>query len=155
MKPVLGSSELTQVGIVVENIEKTKHKWAAFLGMDAPDTIDLAADPNITQTQFNGEPTPNASCKIAVFRFGSVQMDLIEPNDAPSSWRDFLEQKGEGIHHIAFNVSNTQQKLDAVAELGIGVRHRAIYGDGSGEYVYLDSQAALGCIVETMESYEK
>ena len=153
MQPILGTTTMVQVGIVVHNIDATKAKWAQFLGMSAPETLTLTADPKLTEITYKAQPSTHTTCKLAIFHFGNVQMDLIEPDDCPSSWRTFLEEKGEGIHHIAFGVTDTQDKLDKAAEMGIGVLQRAKFGNLAGEYVYLDSQAALGCIVETLESY--
>jgi len=154
MNPILGTTTMTQVAIVVKDIEKTKDKWAQFLGMEqAPPTVHSGDDPAIVQAVYKGQPAPKAKCKMAFFQFGQVEMELIEPNGEPSTWQDFLDEKGEGIHHIAFGVKNTDEKLAAAEKIGMPVVQRGKYGDGNGEYAYLDSYGDLKCIVETLESY--
>jgi hypothetical protein len=38
-----------------------------------------------------------------------VQLELIEPNEAHSVWRDEMERLEEGLHHIAFTVDNIDE----------------------------------------------
>ena len=54
------------------------------------------------ETVYRGQPTP-ARAKFVLFQLTeSIGLDLIEPDEHPSVWRGFLDQNGEGIHHIAF-----------------------------------------------------
>ena len=69
-----------------------------------------------------------------------------------STWQDFLDEHGEGIHHIAFPVKNTDEKIKR-REIRRGLRARGKYGGGNGEYAYLDFTKDLKCLMETLESY--
>ncbi|MCL2243018.1 MAG: VOC family protein [Treponema sp.] len=153
MKGLLKTSEIIQVGIIVKNIEKTKTKWADFFGVPVPPTVD-AGDYEITQTKYKGKGAPKAKCKMAFFSAGAnMQLELIQPNGEKSTWQDFLDTKGEGIHHIAFKVKDTEAILETCREKGIKCVQQGKYGDASGEYAYLDAVKDLKCIVETLESY--
>ena len=153
MAALLGTNALMQVAIVVKDIETTKVKWAEFFGIDPPPTMG-SGKYEITQTVYKGEPAPDAACKMAFFSVGpNVQLELIEPNGAKSTWQDFLDEKGEGIHHIAFGVKNTDEKVAACEKAGMKLVQRGKYGDGSGEYAYFDSVPDLKCIIETLESF--
>ena len=154
MAGVVGTNLFAQVGFIVRDVETTKRKWAAFLGVDVPETQPLG-DYEITGTTFMGQPAPKASCKMAFFDVGpGLQLELIEPNDEPSTWRNFLNEHGEGMHHIAFQVRDSARQVASAEAAGLKLVQHGVYGDGSGEYNYLDAPD-LKCIVELLESYQK
>jgi methylmalonyl-CoA epimerase len=153
MAGLLNTNAITQVAIIVKDIEKTKVKWAEFFGIPVPSTVE-AGEYEITQTVYKGEPAPNAKCKMAFFNAGpNMQLELIQPNGEKSTWQDFLDEHGEGIHHIAFSVNGTQKHLEVCEKQGIKCIQRGKYGDGGGEYAYLDTFNDFKCIIETLESY--
>lgn len=154
MPGVLGTNVVAQVGLIVRDVEEAKKKWAEFLGVEVPPTQPIG-DYAVTGTEFNGEPAPNAYCWMAFFDVGpGMQLELIQPNEAPSTWRNFLEEKGEGIHHIAFQVNDSKIAVANAEGAGLKLIQRGVYGDGSGEYNYFDAPA-LKCVIETLESYKK
>ena len=154
MAGVVGTHLFAQVGFIVKDVEETKRKWAAFLGVDVPNTVD-GGEYAVTGTTFMGEPVPEANCLMAFFDVGpGLQLELIQPNDAPSTWRNFLNEHGEGMHHIAFQVRDSAGKVASAEAAGLKLIQHGKYGDGSGEYNYLDAPE-LKCIVELLESYEK
>ena len=152
MVGVVGTHLVAQVGFIVKDVEETKKKWAAFLGVEVPPTQPIG-DYAVTQTKFQGEPAPEAYCWMAFFDVGpGLQLELIQPNDQPSTWRIFLEEHGEGIHHVAFQVKDSAACVARAEEAGLKLVQKGVYGDGSGEYNYLDAPE-LKCIVELLESY--
>ena len=155
MAALLKTNTIIQVGLIVKDIEKTKKKWAEFFGIAVPQTVE-AGDYKITQTKYKGKPAPKAACKMAFFEAGpGMKLELIQPNGEKSTWQDFLDKNGEGIHHIAFKVNGTSKILEACSQAGIKCVQQGKYGDAGGEYAYLDTFKDLKCIVETLESYSK
>ena len=101
-----------------------------------------------------GQPAPDANCWMAFFTVGpGVQIELIQPNGVKSTWQDFLDQHGEGIHHIAFNVKNMDEKIARCEDFGMKCVQRGKYGGGNGEYAYMDAHGDLKCLIELLESY--
>ena len=155
MASILGTHVVTQVGFIVRDIEAAKRKFAQFFGVEAPVHFD-GGKFEITGTTVNGQPAPDANCLLAFFDAGpNVQIELIQPNGVKSTWQDFLDEHGEGIHHIAFQVKGMDEKLLACENFGLKTVQRGKYGDGSGEYAYLDATTDLKCIVELLENYPK
>ena len=105
----LGTLRVSQIGFIVRDIETTKEKLAAFLGIPVPPTVG-GGDFAITQTTVNGQPAPDANCQMAFFDLENIQLELIQPNGVKSTWQDFLDTRGEGIHHIAFGVKGTDER---------------------------------------------
>ena len=154
MAGIVGTHLFAQVGFIVKDVEASKRKWAAFLGVPVPDTQPVG-DYAVTGTTYKGQPAPGASCLMAFFDVGpGLQLELIQPNEAPSTWRDFLNKHGEGMHHIAFQVKDSAQQVANAEAAGLKLVQHGVYGDGSGEYNYLDAPD-LHCIVELLESYGK
>ncbi|MCL2208825.1 MAG: VOC family protein [Treponema sp.] len=155
MPALLGNSTIIQVGIIVKNIEETKKKWASFFGIPVPVTVQ-AGEYETTQTKYKGNDAPKAKCQMAFFEAGpNMQLELIQPNGEKSTWQDFLDEKGEGIHHIAFSVKDTKKVIETCEKEGFKCVQQGKYGDASGEYAYLDTEKTLKCVIETLESYSR
>lgn len=148
-KGILGTKIVTQIGFVVNDIEKTSQAFADFLGVEKPqwsltDTIDK------THGEFNGQPCP-ARAKLAFFHVGeTLDIELIEPDETPSIWRNVLNEKGEGVHHIAFVVNGMKEKILALEGNGMKLLQRGEYT--GGRYAYIDCVDQLKTIVELLEN---
>ena len=154
MKGIVGTKMLAQIGFIVKDIEAAKKKWAVFLGVEEPETQPVG-DYAVTQTKFMGKPAPEADCLMTFFDVGpNLQLELIQPNDKSSTWRNFLEEHGEGMHHVAFQVKDSKACVASAEAAGLKLVQHGVYGDGSGEYNYLDAPD-LKCVVELLESYNR
>ena len=152
MAGIVGSNLVAQVGFIVKDIEATKRRWAEFLGVDVPPT-QPCGDYKVTGTVFEGQSAPEANALLAFFDVGpGLQLELIQPNEAPSTWRNFLNEHGEGMHHLAFMVKNSAEQVANAEKAGLRLVQRGLYGDASGEYNYLDAPD-LKCIIELLENY--
>lgn len=153
MAGIIDSNIVTQVAFIVKDIQKTKSKFARFLGLPEPNVID-GGSYEITGTTYRNQPAPEANCLMAFFSVGpNVQIELIQPNGVKSCWQDHLDTHGEGLHHIAFNVKNMDEKVSACENAGMECIQRGKYGDASGEYAYLDATKDLKCFIELLENY--
>ena len=101
-----------------------------------------------------GKPS-EATAQLAFFDFGQVQVELIEPDQTPSVWRNYLNDKGDSAHHVAFQVQDSQKVIDHFARHGIGVAQKGLYEDRGGMYTYMDSEASLGVIFELLETFRE
>jgi methylmalonyl-CoA/ethylmalonyl-CoA epimerase len=144
----LAGRPLTQVGLVVANIEQAARDWAALLGVPVPnisttDSVDLA------HTEHNGQPTA-ARARLAFFHFGPVALELIEPLGEPSTWNDQLAAHGPSLHHIAFEVKGMPEVLAQLAAAGLPLAQRGDYT--GGRYAYIESGQRLGAVIELLEN---
>ena len=149
----IGTTKLTQVALIVKDIEKTKTRLAEFFGVTVPPHFS-GGDYEVTQTNYLGKPVPDADCFLAFFDVGDgVQLELIQPNGAASVWQDFLDEKGEGLHHIAFNVKGMESIIISCEDFGMKFLQKGNYGDGSGCYSYLEGGEGMPLIMEFLESF--
>lgn len=155
--PTIGmvpQKKMLHIGIVVRDIAKARDHWVKFLGLEkTPDIVTATGDAK-NPTEYRGHPS-TAQAKLVFMNLDNLQVELIEPiGDAPSHWREFLDSKGEGVHHIAFAVKGMGEAyLEKYAEAGYPTGQHG--GWATGEYGYMDTAAALGVTVELIESYNR
>jgi methylmalonyl-CoA/ethylmalonyl-CoA epimerase len=143
-----GFKSVVQIAIVCRDIDATGKRWAALLGIDPPKSFTI--DPGLQcEMTFRGQPS-NANCKLAFIKTDSCQIELIQPLGPGSSWQEGLDETGEAVHHIAFQVKDLKKSLTACEELGMSVFHRGRFGSKDGTYAYLDSKKQLGVTVELL-----
>jgi methylmalonyl-CoA epimerase len=146
---IFGGGRVTQIGVVVRDIEKASQAYAEFLGMDKPqwfltDIVDKA------HTVFKGNST-EARAKLAFFELENITIELIEPVGGPSTWQEFLENNGEGIHHIAFEIKDMDKKIEILNAGGLSLLQKGDYE--GGRYCYMDAVSKLGLIIELLENF--
>lgn len=139
---------VTQVGIVVRDIEKTSQAFADAFGIEKPewfwtDGYDKA------QTEFRGKPS-EAKSKLAFIHCGQVDIELIEPNEEDSTWKEFLDEKGEGIHHLAFVVDGMKDHITRAEASGMSLVQKGEYE--GGRYAYIDAVSSLKMVIELLEN---
>ena len=147
-KPTLGNTKVTQVGIMVRDIESKARAWSEILGLPMPEII--ITDPvDKAQTEYNGKSTP-ARAKLAFFHMGQLDVELIEPIEGPSTWKDQLDGHGDSLHHIAFEIKGIQEKIAFLDSKGVPLVQRGEYT--GGRYAYLDGVSQLGTVLELLEN---
>ena len=145
---VFSDNVITQVGIVVKDIEKAAEAFAAAFGMEKPgwswtDGYEKA------RTEYRGRPS-EARAKLSFMKFGSVEIELIEPDEKMSTWREHLETRGEGIHHLAFVIKDMGGHIERAGAAGMNLVQRGEYE--GGRYAYIDAVPDLKMVVELLEN---
>lgn len=96
---ILGTDVVVQIGIIVRDIEKAVEEYSKILGLKTWNYYHWCLWK--AKTQYKGNPTP-ARAKLAFFKnFKNVEIELIEPDENPSTWRVF-RYSWEGVHHLGF-----------------------------------------------------
>lgn len=157
MNGLLDTQEMVQVGYIVKNIEETKKKYAEFFGIPVPPTIvATGGEPKfeVTQTRYKGKAAPKINGKLAFFHVGgAMDIELIEPNEEPSIWKEYLDHYGEGMQHVAYVVDNIDEKIARCEEFGMRVVQKGNFEAGDGRYAYLDAENNLKTIIELLERW--
>lgn len=144
----LGTTTITQVGIIVRDIEARARAWAEVLGLPVPEIMITGAYER-AQTEYNGNPS-HAQAKLAFFHLGQVDLELIEPVGRPSTWQDQLDEHGDSLHHIAFEIKGMPEKVAYLEAKGLPLVQRGEYP--GGRYAYIDGNEQLGAILELLEN---
>jgi methylmalonyl-CoA/ethylmalonyl-CoA epimerase len=147
-KNALGTNVIAQIGILVNDIEKTSQNYADFFGIEKPEWS--FTDPlERAKTVFEGNPT-EARAKLAFFDMGSLQLELIEPDHNPSTWRKHLDEHGEGPHHIAFFIKGMKEKIAIIESKQMRLLQKGEYT--GGRYAYMDTFNDLKIVLELLEN---
>lgn len=145
---LLGTTVCTQIGLIVHDVDKVSKAYAQFLGVEPP--VPFWTDGyDKTEAEHSGKPT-NAKAKLAFFDLGSLQLELIQPDHEPSTWREHLDSHGEGVHHIAFEVQGMKEKIMLMEGSGMKLMQKGEYV--GGRYAYMDSFEPLKVVLELLEN---
>jgi methylmalonyl-CoA/ethylmalonyl-CoA epimerase len=147
-KNPLGTNVITQIGIIVRNIDKSSLEYSEFFGVEKPEYI-LTKAFNETHATFKGKTTEGRA-KLVFFEFKNITIELIEPVGGPSTWQEFLDTKGEGVHHIAFAINDGDKKAQMIAGKGNPIVQCGDFRGGC--YKYIDTSKTLNVILEFLET---
>jgi len=149
-EPIITSKTITQVAVVVKDIDNARIAWAQVLGVKAPE-VSIAESNFSRPTLYKGNPS-DAKAKLAFFAMDNLQIELIQPLGGKSTWQEFLDKNGEGIHHIAFQVKDINGMEKKFELQGMPTVQRG--GWDGGAYSYIDASKNLGCILELLENFK-
>jgi methylmalonyl-CoA/ethylmalonyl-CoA epimerase len=124
------------VAIVVRSIEPAIELYRDLLGLDLETTTDIASD----------------RVRIAFLRVGESKVELVEPTDETTGVARFLESKGEGFHHVCFEVPNLAEELTRLAIDGIELIDSAPRRGAEGPVAFLHPRSCHGVLIELIEA---
>jgi 4-hydroxyphenylpyruvate dioxygenase-like putative hemolysin len=136
--------QVLQVCVVVKDIQKAMERYWNIFGI-GPWQIYTFQPPDLTDTTFRGKPEPY-TMKLATAQIGTVQWELIEPLEGRSTYKEFLEQKGEGLHHVAVAVDDYDKTVATLEKQGMGILMNGTWHGTT--YAYMDTEKALNAIIE-------
>ncbi len=146
--PKLKISEISQIGIVVRDLRKAVDNYWMTFGI-GPWQVVKMEPPILREVTLRGKPV-GTSMLAAVAQSGNIQLELIQPLDGPSIWKEFLEGRGEGLHHVQPLVQDPKVVLAALREMGVNVLMSGKIGDNV--FHYMDTEPLLGIICEVIDT---
>ena len=133
MKP----SHIEHIGIAVSNLETAITFYEKVLGL----------------TCYNIEEVPEQKVKTAFFIVGQTKIELLESTDPEGPIGKFIEKKGEGIHHIAFAVSNIEEQLSHAEKMGVKLIDTVPRKGAEGlDIAFLHPKSTAGVLMELCEN---
>lgn len=95
------------------------------------------------------EEVPDQKVRVAVFRAGEATIELLEPTAPDSPISRFLENRGEGIHHIAYRVDDVEAELARLKAANVRlIDSTPRAGAGGKRIAFLHPAASLGVLTE-------
>lgn len=142
MEPLF--KKVLQIAMVVKDCDAAVKVWADKYGIGPWNIYEFNPD-TVKDMIIRGEKVDYAM-RLALCDIGGVQWELIEPKDDKSIYAEFLRDKGEGLHHVAFGTENYAKTVGFYKDKGLPVLQG---GEWAGlTYTYLDSQKDLNLIAE-------
>ncbi len=131
-----------QICIVVRDIALAAEKWAQVLGVEKPEirTTRLEGGEDYT---YRGKPV---SCEllVAVIPMNGFVLELHQPVGGDSTFQEFMDRHGNGVHHIGFETGADRDAVIAhLGEIGFDTnRTLGIYPGSS--WTIVDTEDVLG-----------
>ncbi|HZS89265.1 MAG TPA: VOC family protein [Chloroflexota bacterium] len=144
----IGSLAITQIAVVSHDLRKLMETYHKNLGW-GPWSVFVQEPPLLHDTVLRGKPTA-FTFMHAETHVGPVDFEIIQPLEGPSIYKEWLDQHGEGVHHIACMKvgSNPEELLKQFGEMGMQELMAGSIGD-TIRFFYLDTQPMLKFILES------
>lgn len=124
---------INHIGIAVKNLDESRKLFANIFNVD----------------EMHEETVIDQKVKVASFKVGDVLIELTAPTDESSPIAKFIEKKGEGIHHIAFESDNVNEELNKLSEKGIQlINQQAKTGAHDMLIAFLHPKSTNGVLME-------
>lgn len=102
------------------------------------------------------EEVPSQKVKVAFFPAGDTRIELLEPTAPDSPIAGFLEKKGPGVHHIAYEVDGVAGMLAGLEKAGVALIDKAVRPGAHGMAIaFLHPKASGGVLTELCEKAAK
>jgi len=94
--------KIEHIGIAVKSLEQSNKLFALLLG----------------STHYKTEVVESEKVSTSFFKTGDSKIELLEASDPQSPIAKFIEKRGEGIHHIAFEVADIRSRMQELKAAG-------------------------------------
>lgn len=125
--------KISQIALIVRDIDAVSEQYAQLFGVEKPEAI-ITDGLDKTNMRHKGLPS-DARAKLAFFHLENITLELIEPIDGPSTWQEQLDQVGEGVHHIAFDVADINETEAQLAKQNYSVEQLGDFDGGCYSYI--------------------
>jgi methylmalonyl-CoA/ethylmalonyl-CoA epimerase len=133
-----------EVGVVVKDLDKTV-EYLTSLGL-GPFRIRASKHPSAL---VRGKKA-FYHVRVAMSMQGPVQLQLIEYQEGEKIFAEFLEERGEGLYHLAFKVDDLETTLEKFSQKGIDILRQDRFVGGGG-LAHLDSAKMGGFIIKLIQ----
>lgn len=141
----LKKDQFIQITIVVNDIQRAAKAWAALLGVPEPKiwTNHLESNPEYPYT-YRGQDDKPCDLQMCAIEMGNWVIELHQIDNNPSTFREFLNHHGQGVHHIGFEVGDARDGIiRELKSMGLDTDRTIGFYPGSS-WTIVDSEDVLG-----------
>lgn len=125
--------KIEHIGIAVKDLDNSIATFSKLLG----------------KTPYKTETVESEAVSTTFFEIGNSKIELLEATHENSPIAKFIEKKGEGIHHIAFEVQNIEQEMQRLQNEGFVLLNEfPKNGADNKRIVFLHPKSTNGVLVE-------
>ena len=133
---IRGLGKIHHVALIVRSIDDALPLWRDLLGLELETVMDIADD----------------RVRIAFLTVGESKVELVEPTDDTTGVARFLAAKGEGFHHVCFEVANLAETLLRLEIDGLELIDSAPRRGAEGPVAFIHPRSCHGVLVELIEA---
>ena len=126
-------NKIEHLGIAVKDLETSNEVFAKLLGT----------------AHYKEEEVASEGVKTSFFKMGDSKIELLEATKPDSPIAKFIEKRGEGIHHIAFDVSDIKSEIERLKKEGFVVLNEEPKQGADNKLVaFLHPKTTNGVLIE-------
>jgi methylmalonyl-CoA epimerase len=127
--------KIDHIAIAVHSIEEALQAYEGALGLELAGVGEV----------------PEQGVRVAFLPTGESELELVEPLASDSGVAKFLEKRGEGIHHICFEVDDIEAVLQDLAARGVRLIDEQPRRGAQGRVAFLHPKSTHGVLIELIE----
>lgn len=124
---------VNHIGIAVKDMDQAREFWNKIFGVETPPPIN------------------ERDMQICMMKLGDVLVELIAPIGNEGVMTKFLDKRGEGIHHICYEVENIYSAVEELVAKGIEFVNKEPREGAEGKIVFLHPKATQGVLTEIVQ----
>lgn len=129
---------VSHIGIAVENLAEARKLYQKIFSRES------------------SEPEWFGELQFSFIPFGNTHVELLESTTPDGVMRKFIEKRGEGIHHISFEVDDIESELAALKAKGAQLLHEKPYFNAHKNLVaFINPRSTRGVLVELIQIMDK
>ncbi len=129
-------SKIDHIGIAVNNLDEAVRLYKDVLGLELHGV----------------EVVEEQKVKVAFLPVGGSEIELLESTSPEGPIAKFIESKGQGIQHIAFQVDDIEEALEEMKAKGMRlIDEKPRYGAGGAKIAFLHPKSTGGVLIELCE----
>lgn len=133
-------NKLSHVGVAVKNLDQSLKLFSKLFNKEGSDT-EIVADQKV---------------KLASIRIGDTSVELTEATSGDSPIAKFIEKRGEGVHHLSFEVDNIVDELSRLKAEGFyPLDERPRQGAGGNLIAFLHPKSTGGILIELCQTVDR
>jgi methylmalonyl-CoA epimerase len=133
---IRGLGKVHHVALIVASIEGALTFWQEMLGLELESVMDIGHD----------------RVRIAFLGVGESKIELVQPTDDTTGVARFLASKGEGFHHVCFEVANIAETLLRLEIDGLELIDQVPRRGAEGPVAFIHPRSCHGVLVELIEA---
>lgn len=132
-------NKIEHIGIAVKNLEEAKQTFAQLLGTEF----------------YKEESVESEGVTTAFFKVGEVKIELLQATNDESPIAKFIDRRGEGVHHIAFDVDSVKGKTSELRKDGFIVLNDNEKDGADNKLInFVHPKSSNGVLVEVCQEKE-
>ena len=127
--------KIEHIGLAVKDINQVSGFYRDVFGCQISEQIDV----------------PDRKLKIAFTDVSGVKLEFLMPTDSTSTIAKYIDKKGEGIHHICFEVEDLEKAVAELKQKGLELVDEPRMGAEGKKIVFLSPKSTYGVLIELKE----
>jgi methylmalonyl-CoA/ethylmalonyl-CoA epimerase len=127
--------KIEHIGIAVKDLGEVSGFYKDVFGCSISKQIDV----------------PDMRLKIALTDVSGVKLEFLMPTDSQSTIAKFIDKRGEGVHHICFEVHDVDQAVEELQGKGLELVDKPRMGSEGKKIVFLSPKSTHGVLIELKE----